>query len=44
MEKHIKFDKPMPEKIKIALAEKRKWRDKVQSGEIGLNPSQKKVS
>jgi hypothetical protein len=41
MEKHIKFDKPIPEAINKALKEKRKWREKVQSGEIELNPSQK---
>ena len=41
MEKYIKFDKPMPEAIKKAVNDKRQWREKVQSGEIKLNPSQK---
>jgi len=29
MEKHIKFDKPIPETIKMALKYKRQWREKV---------------
>jgi len=41
MEKHIKFDKPIPETIKKELKDKRQWREKVQLGEIKLNPSQK---
>ena len=41
MEKHIRFDKPMPEAINKALKDKRQWREKVQSGEIKLNQSQK---
>ena len=41
MEKHIKIDKPILETIKKALKDKWQWLEKVQSGEIKLNSSQK---
>ena len=40
MDKHIKINKPIPEMIKNAIKAKQEWREKVQSGEIKILPSQ----